>query len=149
MASIIYPKWKQNIMGGASGTPDASSAINTSSSNVKAILVSPSYTYASSHINRSDISASFVGQDSGGSAIEVTLGTLTLTDGQFKCATGVTFTSVAASPGPTSADRVALFTFGGANSRLIALIDLPNVVSFTGNNVTVNWSTSPDYIFQL
>jgi hypothetical protein len=152
MASVIYPRWKQSIMVG-----DANSVINTSVTNVAGLLVSSSYTYASTDQYRNIIPTNTLGSNISPAIVNPTLsGTLnvSVTPGALDTSdASLTFPSVV-NGSPTygsSADRVVLHIITGnpATERLVAVIDLPTTVTYTGGNVVVTWSTSPNYIFQL
>lgn len=140
MANAIYPKFKQELMKGTTGT-------NLDSGTVKVALIDTSlYTYNASHElydagGASDVIDAVVGTPQ-------TLGTKTFVSGTFD-ADDVTFTAVSQDL-PNSKDSVnalVIYTDTGssASSRLVAYLDtnitgLP--VTPNGGNITVTWNAS-------
>jgi len=133
MANAIFPKWKEALLQGSSG-----SALNGSGTTgvYVALVDTGTYTYSSSHQFYSDLSG-IVGTDQEIGA------TKTFTNGTFDGA-DVTFPSV------TGASAEALVIYvknAGANTtwRLVAYIDtsvtgLP--VTPNGGSISVTWNAS-------
>ena len=138
MANALYPKWKEAIIQGTSG-----SALNGSGTTgvYVALVDTADYTYSASHEFYSSISAGVVGTP-------VELGTKTFTNGLFDAADS-TFTAVTGDPCEA---LVIYIKNAGANTTwpLVAYIDtgatgLP--VTPNGGDISIVWNASG--IFQL
>lgn len=130
MASAVYPKWKEAVMQGTSGS--------SLGGTVKAILVDAgTYTYSSAHEFRSSLSGT------GGTA--QTLASKTFTNGLFDAA-DITFTAVA---GTVSYEALVIYIDNGAaaSDRLVAYIDNFTAVTSNGGDLAVTFNASG--IFQL
>lgn len=127
MANALYPKWKEELIQGTSGT--------SLTGTLKCALVDTgTYTYNSAHDFYDDVSG-VVGTPQ-------TIGTKTYTNGVLD-GDNVTFTAV--SGNTVEALILYLDTGSSATSRLIAYIDssvtgLP--VTPNGGDITVSWNAS-------
>lgn len=127
MANALYPKWKQELIQGTSGT--------SLTGTLKCALVDTgTYTYNSAHDFYDDVSG-VVGTPQ-------TIGTKTYTNGVLD-GDNVTFTAV--SGNTVEALILYLDTGSSATSRLVAYIDssvtgLP--VTPNGGDITVSWNAS-------
>lgn|SRR5574343_1498773 len=127
MANALYPKWKQELIQGTSGT--------SLTGTLKCALVDTgTYTYNSAHDFYDDVSG-VVGTPQ-------TIGTKTYTNGVLD-GDNVTFTAV--SGATVEALILYLDTGSSATSRLVAYIDssvtgLP--VTPNGGDITVSWNAS-------
>lgn len=127
MANALYPKWKEELIQGTSGT--------SLTGTLKCALVDTgTYTYNSAHDFYDDVSG-VVGTPQ-------TIGTKTYTNGVLD-GDNVTFTAV--SGNTVEALILYLDTGSSATSRLVAYIDssvtgLP--VTPNGGDITVSWNAS-------
>lgn len=128
MANAVYPKYKEAVIQGTSG----SSLTGT----LKAVLIDTAlYTYSSAHDFYDDVSAGAVGTPG-------TIGTKTYTNGLLDGA-DVTYTAVTGA----TCEAVILFLDTGtpATSMLVAYFDtgvtgLP--VTPNGGDITITWNAS-------
>ena len=133
MANALYPKWKEALLQGSSG-----SALNSSGTTgvYVALVDTGTYTYSASHQYYSDLSG-IVGTDQEIGA------TKTYTNGVLDGA-DLTYTAVSGA----SVEAIVLYVKNaGANTtwRLVAYLDtsvtgLP--VTPNGGNITVTWNAS-------
>ena len=130
MASALYPKFKEALLGGS---------INLSSDTIKCILVDAAdYTYNASHQFYSSVpGAARVGTAQA-------LASKSITNGVFDAA-DVTFTAVTGDP----TEAVVIYKEGGtdASSPLIAYIE--GSVTPNGGDITVQWDNGASKIFAL
>jgi hypothetical protein len=130
MASALYPKFKELLLGGD---------IDLASDTIKCILVDTAdYTYNSAHDYLDDVpSAARVGTAQ-------TLASKTITGGVFDAA-DVTFSSVTGDP--TEAVIIYKDTGTESTSPLIAYIE--GSVTPNGGDITVQWDSGSNKIFAL
>lgn len=135
MANLIYPKYKEALIQGASN-------ISLSTGNVKTVLVDlADYSYSATHQFLSDVAAA------GRVATSANMTTKTTTNGLFD-ADDVSFSSVTGDQ--SEALIIYIDTGTESTSRLVAFFDtgvtgLP--VTPNGGNINVAWNASG--IFQL
>jgi hypothetical protein len=132
MASVLYPYFKQGLLGGS---------VNMIAGTVKAALVDTgTYTYSASHDYYNDVS--------GVVGTPVALASKTFDNGVFDAA-DTTFTSVTGA----SVEAVVIYLEYGttATSPLIAYIDTGTGLPVTpnGGNITVAWDNGASKIFSL
>jgi hypothetical protein len=126
MSNVVYPGALEAFL---------SAQINLTTHTIKAALVTSTYVYSSAHDFYNDVSG-VVGTDQ-------TLGTKTVTSGQFGAANS-TWTAVAA--GSTVRGIVIYRDTGVAStSRLLAFIDTradgaPLSIATDGGNITITWA---------
>lgn len=130
MANVVYPKYKEALLDGASN-------IALDSGNIKVALIDlADYTYSSAHDFLDDVAGAAIVATSGN------LGTKTITNGVFDSA-DPSFTAVS---GDVSEALIVYYDTGSsATSRLIAFYDtgvtgLPVTPNGGDINVTVNAS---------
>lgn len=131
MASALYPKFKELLLGGD---------IALDSDTIKCILIdSADYTYSSAHDYMDDVpSAARIGTAQ-------TLTNKTITSGVFD-ADDVTFTSVTGD----SVEAVILYKdAGGADSANPLIAYIEGTVTPNGGNITVQFSSGASKIFAL
>lgn len=135
MANLIYPKYKEALIQGATN-------ISLSSGNVKTVLIDlADYSYSATHQFLSDVAAA------GRVATSANMTTKTTTNGLFD-ADDVSFSSVTGDQ--SEALIIYIDTGTESTSRLVAFFDtgvtgLP--VTPNGGNINVAWNASG--IFQL
>ena len=131
MASAIYPKFKQQILGAGTNT-------DLTSGTVKCVLVDTgTYTYSTSHEFLSDVA--------GGARIGTpqTIGSKTVTNGVFDGA-DITFPSVSGA----SVEALLIYVDTGveATSPLVVFIDSADVTNLpatpSGSDIPVIWNAS-------
>ena len=138
MANVIYPKFKEALLGQVP-------SIDLDSDTIKVALVR-GYTYSATHDFLDDVTGG-----GGGTIVGTpqTLGSKTITNGVFDAA-DVTFTAVAAG---AAIQHLIIYedTGSAATSGLIAAIDsytgLP--VTPNGGDITVAWDNGANKIFSL
>jgi len=131
MASYVYNKFKEELLNGGSSwnhaTPYVYKAqlcagtqpLKTVADPVAANIANPAVT--------------------SGGVIDPTIGSVLLTNGIFRGA-NVTMTSITG--GGSAGDFTNVMIYNSTNNRLMALIDLPNVVPATGGDIELQWDTS-------
>lgn len=134
MANVIYPKYKEALLAGATNT-------SLTAGTVKVALVdTASYTYTAAH--------EFYSSVSGVVGTPVALSGKSVTDGVFNAA-NATLTTVS---GATAEALVVYIDTGTAGtSRLVAYIDTASGLPVTpnGGDININWDTGPNKIFKL
>lgn len=126
MSNAVYPLGLEGILSGA---------VDLTTHTIKAALVTSTYVYSAAHDFYNDVSG-VVGTDQ-------TLGTKTVTSGQFGAANS-TWTAVAAG---STVRGIVIYRGTGvaATSRLLAFIDTradgaPLSVATDGGNITITWA---------
>jgi hypothetical protein len=127
MAGYLYPKFKQELLGGTHNLP---------SDTVYAVLTSTAYN--SAHTVVGSLTYPMVVK---------TMGTKTVTNGVFDAADCV-FSSVPAAG--TALVAVAIYKgSGGTVGRLVAWCGFQTSVTPNGGNITVTWDSGANKIFAL
>ena len=131
MASAIYPKGKEQLLGGN---------IDLDTDTIKARLVNTGtdYTYSALHDFGDDVTAY-----SGTTDVTLTSGNITLTSGVFDCSDTLTWTSVAID-GAKTVDAVVIYKDTGTpgTSALLSYNELASSVTPDGNNIEITINAS-------
>lgn len=133
MASVLYRKFKEQILQHGDDT-------DLSSGTVKAVLVDTgTYTFSQTHQYLSSVTGIM---QSGGSNCTLTIDNKSLTSGTFKTSDATdTFTSPD-SGGSFEAMIVYVDSGSAATSPLVAYIELDPPVLPSGGTITVTWDAS-------
>jgi hypothetical protein len=143
MASFVYDLAREAFLGISSGS------INWTNDDIKATLVSSSY--SPNQQNHQYVNPSLWAHT--GSWTAQTLSSKTVVTGSAGAA-NVTFTAV---PAPYTINAVALFKANGTNSQsqwqLIAYLDNTSITGLpltgSGADITISWNTGTNKIFKL